>query len=435
MTYTRLTVIGSARRADLVVPDDEPLAALVPDLLDLLGEGAGFDGSSVALVRRTGEQVELAATAAESRLPHGEVLRIVRTEEAPPPPQVADVTDVVAESLERRPDRWNATARRATAATAVAIASALLGFAAATGMPGPALAGLASAWGLAIAAAVVFGLLGHAWTRTWTTTVAFGISAPLAVTLERASTVDLPALLVGLVLAWTALGVGLGLAARAAAPAWAGLVGAGGAAAWLALSLTPLPSASVPAVIALAAVVAIGLLPAFALSASGLARLDDAAIAGSLPSRGAVAASLDDAYAELGWAGAALSVLAGAAGVALAASGDLYATLLAAAVASILALRTRQFPLIVHVVPLWAAAVAVLVGLALSPLLTPAAGAAVLGAVLVAAILLAGVRPAAHARVRLRRVGNLVEMVAVVATVPMLLGTLGLYPDLLAVFP
>ncbi len=29
-TFTRLTVVGSARKAELVVPDDESLAGLIP---------------------------------------------------------------------------------------------------------------------------------------------------------------------------------------------------------------------------------------------------------------------------------------------------------------------------------------------------------------------------------------------------------------------
>ena len=36
--YTRLTVAGSTRRAEVVVSSDEPLGAVLPRLLDLLGE-------------------------------------------------------------------------------------------------------------------------------------------------------------------------------------------------------------------------------------------------------------------------------------------------------------------------------------------------------------------------------------------------------------
>ena len=37
MTFTRLTIVGAARRADLVVPDDETFSALLPDILDAMG--------------------------------------------------------------------------------------------------------------------------------------------------------------------------------------------------------------------------------------------------------------------------------------------------------------------------------------------------------------------------------------------------------------
>ena len=39
--FTRLTVIGSARKADLVVPNDEAVAGLMPRLMDLLDEPTG----------------------------------------------------------------------------------------------------------------------------------------------------------------------------------------------------------------------------------------------------------------------------------------------------------------------------------------------------------------------------------------------------------
>lgn len=434
MTYTRLTVVGSSRRADLVVPDDEPIALLLPDVLDLLGESAEYEGASVRLIRRTGEQIELAATPAEARLPNGEVLRVVRAEDAPPPPEVADVTDVVAESLQRRDDRWGETARRWTAAAAIAIVTGVLGLALGRALDDGAPLVLAGGWSLALAAAVVLGLLRHPWVRMWTTAAAVGLSVPLAELVQRATGGEVPVLLAAAGLVWISVAVGLGLAARSAPPAWGGLIGGGAAAVWIALLLTPLPPASVPALIGLAAIVGTGLLPTFALGASGLSALDDAAIGGTLPSRRAVAASLEDAYAALAWAGGALAVTAGAAGVALAVSADPYALLLAVAIGLVLALRTRQFPLIVHIVPLWAAALAVLLAVAASPLMPPLAGAGLLAAIVVGAILLAGIRPPAHVRVRLRRWGNALELLAVVATVPLLLGTLQVYPDLLRVF-
>ncbi|MBN4877272.1 type VII secretion integral membrane protein EccD, partial [Providencia stuartii] len=91
----------------------------------------------------------------------GEVLRVVRAEDAPPPPEVADVTDVVAESLQRRDDRWGETARRWTAAAAIAIVTGVLGLALGRALDDAASLVLAGGWLLALAAAVVLGLLRH----------------------------------------------------------------------------------------------------------------------------------------------------------------------------------------------------------------------------------------------------------------------------------
>ncbi len=49
MQYTRMTFFGSRRTADIVLPDDEPVGALLPEVLDLLVEPPGT-GSAPTLV-------------------------------------------------------------------------------------------------------------------------------------------------------------------------------------------------------------------------------------------------------------------------------------------------------------------------------------------------------------------------------------------------
>ncbi|MDF2746501.1 MAG: hypothetical protein K0S98_785, partial [Propionibacteriaceae bacterium] len=93
--FTRLTVIGSARKADLVVPNDEAVAGLMPRLMDLLDEPTGSVVRPLTLVRATGEQLDAALTIADQQVSDGELLRLVRSDDAPPPPEVADVTDVL----------------------------------------------------------------------------------------------------------------------------------------------------------------------------------------------------------------------------------------------------------------------------------------------------------------------------------------------------
>jgi hypothetical protein len=81
-----------------------------------------------------------------------------------------------------------------------------------------------------------------------------------------------------------------------------------------------------------------------------------------------------------------------------------------------------------------AAAFAIVVGLALQPLLTHAAVAGVLLVLALVVAILVAVRPANHQRASLRRLGNTFEALAVIALLPVLLGVFGIYADLVKAF-
>ena len=119
--FTRLTVIGSARKADLVVPNDEAVAGLMPRLMDLLDEPTGSVVRPLTLVRSTGEQLDVALTIADQEVSDGELLRLVRSDDAPPPPEVADVTDVLGETLRDRSGLWSTFTRELTGAIAIGV--------------------------------------------------------------------------------------------------------------------------------------------------------------------------------------------------------------------------------------------------------------------------------------------------------------------------
>jgi hypothetical protein len=181
-----------------------------------------------------------------------------------------------------------------------------------------------------------------------------------------------------------------------------------------------------------AAVLVSGLLPRYAATAAGLTGLDDQVVEGRRRLRAEVQSSVDRAYAALTWStfGVA-SGIAVAAGVLLA-SADPWAVGVGFAVLLGIALRTRVFPLAAQQMALWLAVVAAAVlGLVEQPGLDPLlrtlglAGAAVLILVLVL------VRPAAHLRARLRTLGDAVELLAVLALPPLLLGLFGVYGALL----
>lgn len=105
-TYTRVTIQGEGRKADLVLPDDEPVAAVLPEVLSLLDESTDRSSRPLVLMTTVGEQLSPALTLAEQDVEHGTILRLVRVDEAPPPPEVADVTDLAGDAVESRPDSW-----------------------------------------------------------------------------------------------------------------------------------------------------------------------------------------------------------------------------------------------------------------------------------------------------------------------------------------
>jgi ESX secretion system protein EccD len=124
MTFTRMTVVGTTHRCELVVPSDEILGAVLPRMLDLLHEAAGPVTRPLRLVLPTGDQLDVGRTPAEQQLLDGAVVRLVRAEEVPPPPEVADVTDVLGDEFGARTDLWSARARTVTGSVGLAAAGA-----------------------------------------------------------------------------------------------------------------------------------------------------------------------------------------------------------------------------------------------------------------------------------------------------------------------
>jgi len=433
-TFTRLTVVGTARKAELVVPDDEAIGGLIPRLMALLEEPTGPVARPLALVRSTGEQLDDARSAAEQDLADGEQLRLVRADDAPPPPEVADVTDVVGDTYAERGGRWSSTARQTTGAIALGattcVASVSLAMSTST------------VWALvliATAVAILLGRLGHRWPAIALVAVAAGAApAATAAIVAQAGPAGLLAWTwasAGLVWAVLGVGVGLGLRQRAAVPG--GVVGAGLGALPLALgAVTDLTVDEILTVTAAAAVVVCGLLPWYALSASGLTGLDDQVLAGRPGRRDHVLATVDGAYRSLSWAAVAVALPLGLSAAWLVRSASGWAVVLGVTVIVLTALRTRAFPLIVQQLPLCLAAIgATLVAvLALEPRVgtTGVAGLLIGFALLVAVG--AGVRPAEHQRARLRRLGNFVEAVGMIGLIPLVLAVFGVYADLIGAF-
>lgn len=448
--FTRLTIVGTVRRAELVVPDDEPLGGLLPRLLDLLEEPTGAASRPLTVVRTTGEQLDAALSAGQQQLLDGETLRLVRADETPPPPEVADVTDVVGSTFAGRSGRWTAVTRQAVAAVAIGVLVAAGDLIRPLPVTAAALAVL-----VLIAAAVLAGRLSRRWPAIALTAAAIGLAvaavhaafdanfhasfdgtAPAADLLGATPYFRLGPAAVTATVVWVLLGLGLGVGLhnRAAGPASA----LGAILAILPVLLVPAGVSTVHAIAITAAVAGVccGLLPWYALAVSGLTGLDDQVMSGTPGDRGEVLRTVDDAYRSLSWSTWAVAVPLAVGSAVLIGEADRWLAGLGLALLLLTALRTRVFPLIAQRIPLWTAALITAVAAVVAHqqiVGTPGAVAAlfVLAAIVAVA---AGVNPVEHQRARLRRLGNLVEAIAVIALPVLVLGAFGLFSDLLAAF-
>jgi type VII secretion integral membrane protein EccD len=431
--YLRATVTGRQRYADLVLPTDEPISLLIPQLLSLLEEPV--DLGQVHLATSLGQVLDSSASLSETDLVDGVRLHLVTAHELPPAPLVHDLVDIVEES--EAPGRWTEANRSIALALLGGLlvgAAILLAFRVLPvfdGVPAVtfaalllALSGVSVASDAAPLAAV---------------SAALGVGT-MGLVVQRAdvATDTRALLLVGLALvAIAAISWCSGqLTAGATSAAALLLTVAVGAVTWLLTDDTVRTSA----VVTVFTVFLVGLAPRLALGTSGVFGLDN-----RLAEGGEVATlNAEDAVARAHW------TLTGATSVAAAvfASGafvlgrdggvQVWPAGLAVVVSLAFALRARHFPLALHRAALWAAAIAGPIGLAV---------AAVrrwdeLGTLVVVALALAGmllalmgvVRRSALQQARSRRRANQLETTTILLSVPIVLGVFGVYQDLLGTF-
>ncbi len=420
----------------MVVPAEEPLATLIPDIANLLQEHYTATSGALTMVGPLGDEIDPGSSCEEQHIVDGQVLRLVRVEDAPPPPEVSDVTDVVAETLDSSGSRWSAAHREV--AGALGIGALVLGGTL------PLVTGTDSAsgawWGIAVygAATILAAAIGRFTSWGGVAAAAAALGAVPAATVWTVgflpnAPVSFACALFGL--SWLAIGLGFGVGQRDRAPmigSAAGVVLAGIA---LTLSAWGVPATGIAATTTVLVTAAIGLLPVIALNFSKVATLDDMAIAGEPLERSTVLERVALAYRTFGWSVYALAIAAAVATAVLVRDNSVWAEILGGALALVLLLRTRAVPLAVQAWPLWAAGVlGPMVGLALHGGLPGWAtgGAAAAAVVLVAILVLA--RPRPHTRVRLRRLGDALEGLAVLGMVPAVLGVFGVYELVLGVF-
>jgi type VII secretion integral membrane protein EccD len=254
----RVTVVAGVRRLDVGLPGDVPLAELLAPLAARIGlpdrGSAGW-----ALRRMTGPALDSGLSADDLGVRHGEVLHLRPLSESGPVLWVDDVVDAVSTAAAELPARWTAAAGRAVGA--VVLAGALAGGAAAVltagGRPAPALVAGAGALVLLVAAALVDRALNQSALATLLGVASAGYAFVAGALATGASGIGVWAIAAAAALVVCALGAivapaaGPGLIAAATAAALTlvgvgaaigiGAAPAGGAAAALALALMLAP--------------------------------------------------------------------------------------------------------------------------------------------------------------------------------------------------
>ena len=434
MAYTRLTVAGTNRKANLVLPDDEPVGALLPQLLEVLGEKVP-GGREIALTTLTGTRIDLAESLSDQHVDHGTMIQLTPIDDAPQPPEVVDITDAVAVVGRQRRDHWSQRA----GATVLAVLTAIAGLMASSQLQ-PAALTLSDplvSGPLLLAAALAalgayFARRGDSGPEQVFAAAALGVASPQVTLLAQSWPIP-TIVVVWAGAAWVIIGTVVGIGARrrsALIGSGFGVVAATAFALAAQLSWPPLPMAVGTT---LTGLVLIGLLPGAALTFSGLTGYDDQTMRGKRPQRSDVDTAILEGYATLSWSVVAISLPTTLALMDLIWQGDTWALGLACVVVVIMLLRTRLLPLIPQrVVLLTAAVLPLLTGVA--PLLTSlqrSLAAASVGAVLLGMSI---ARPSDVLAARLRRAAEIAELMLVVAAVPLALGALGVYADLLETF-
>lgn len=434
-TFTRVTVLGSHRRVDLVAPSDEAVAALIAQLVELLGERTESAARPMTLIRASGDQLGAEESLDDQGVLAGDVLRLVRVDDAPAPPEVADVTDVVAEARDDQGALWAEVHRISATCVGIALLSGVAGALLVSPTALPVLGGVAVL--LAVAAAVL-GLVRQDRPALVLTAASAGLAVPTTVAAVGAwmpQGGSLPVLAFSVAGAvWLVVGIGIGVGLRRRTLLRGSVVGVAASAVALGVDLIGWTVPQESAIVGTAAVVLIGLLPWYSMTASGLTGLDDLVIAGTLSDRDTLRGTVDESYRSLSWASLAAAVPAAIAASALVGTEDPWPLALGVCLTLVLALRTRAFPLAWQSLPLWGAVAAVVVAAAIAHAGERDAVAVGLGVVILACAVICVARPSLQMRARLRRMGNRVETLAVVALVPCVIGVFGVYPSLLGTF-
>ncbi|HWM59110.1 MAG TPA: type VII secretion integral membrane protein EccD [Pseudonocardia sp.] len=441
---TRVTLVGPRRRADLVLPSEEPMGMLLPEIVTLMGMGPAENPRGYQVSMLDGRVLEPTASLRAAGVADGALLRVYPLTEAPPAAILNDVSDELADDLARRRGRWTAPARQWTATVTVATAALLAGLLATPHVPAVVLTAVGLLVLFAGSSAVLLGEPGRPGQPGLLDQPGVGVATLLAgVAIAMAAVPSWTSSWPGRWALWT-LGVTVTVLVLGIVSGKhrAGAFGAGSLvvllAAWSGLPALGLSVGNTATIMALGSVGALGLLPRLALTASGLTRLDDRHANDQPVTRVSAESAVDAAHRGLAVACVAAAGSGALAGWLLAQQGTGWTIALACLVTVAMLLRLRAYPLTVEVACLVAASLVVVVGLVhrliqIDPTWWGGAVAIMLTVAVVGLVVL-GYQPPPHVQARARQLADRLEGFAVVALVPVAVGAFGVFATLLDTF-
>ncbi|MGC5050380.1 type VII secretion integral membrane protein EccD [Micromonospora sp. DT48] len=452
----RVTVSTPRRRVDVALPEQVPLAELLPEVLRHAGDGLADDGEQHGgwLLRRSDGSVLVGGQAlAAQGIRDGEVLHLVPARTEWPEFEYDDVVEAVADAARRQGGAWSPGATRVAALVGAGVPLTVGLLALLAGGPED-----PTGWLAATVAAGLLVLTGTVLSRAHGDGLAgatvggyalpyAALAGALAVSsgdpvgpIGALRWVGAPELLAGSVALLLASVLGLfGVATRLRIFVAGTVVGVGGGAAALgALLLGP---AGAAAVLLCGLTFAVGAVPLLAIR---LGRVplppttlptepaDDADRVRDLPDRGRVYAAVARTEEMLTGMLIGQAALAGGAAVILVSTGDVAGRLLVGVASAVLLLRARLFTTVRHrVAPVLAglAGYAVLGGVLAGAVDATLRLTLVVGGLLVALLVVAGGTTYARRPVSpyVGRIADLADTLLVVSVVPIACAVLGLY--------
>lgn len=429
--FTRVSVLGTRRNADIVIPSDVPIDMVMSQLVQTLGEDPR---RAYVLGTTSGTSLTNSRSLRELDVEDGTILQLTPADLAPPSPTVFDISESAERILEQQPSRWSDGTRRVGLAV-LAVAALLLAGGALWFRMGPDMAGWAYV-GAAVTFVVLGGVMYHLKLREAGRVFAAtgGILGALLLPIGLLFGMGLPVpWLIGILIPFVAV-----TAVSARPIPWLFGIGTFGLVLglWYLVNLltnNPLYTAAIMGTIAL---LLIGIMPQAALGMSGV-------FSAQRRTEQIARATADTLVARAhGVLATTVSVLAVAVAVATWVlvthpGANVWSWSLAGAFGVGAALRQRSFPLAAQKMTLWLVTLTALIAAALRLFLaSEGLGYLALAALAVLAVgflVVAHTKVPEHTQAQLRQAGNHLETLALVSTIPLVVGLFGVYADLLRI--